>query len=53
MRLMENGPERQAIIDRMVAILRDDAPVVIRFSSQGLQPAPRLDRQLETEPDGA
>lgn len=26
MRLMENGPERQAIIDRMVAILRDDAP---------------------------
>lgn len=26
MRLMENGPERQAVIDRMVAILREDAP---------------------------
>lgn len=26
MRLMENGAERQAIIDRMVAILREDAP---------------------------
>ena len=26
MRLMDNGPERQAVIDRMVAILREDAP---------------------------
>lgn len=26
MRLMDNGPERQAIIDRMVDILREDAP---------------------------
>lgn len=26
MRLMDNGPERQAVIDRMVTILREDAP---------------------------
>ena len=26
MKNMENGPERQAIIDRMVAVLREDAP---------------------------
>ena len=28
MKNMQNGPERQAIIDRMVAVLRDDAPWV-------------------------
>ena len=28
MKNMENGPERQAIIDRMVAVLREDAPWV-------------------------
>jgi len=31
MRAMENGPERQAIIDRMLAILRHDAPWVWGF----------------------
>jgi len=31
MRAMENGPERQAIIDRMLAILHEDAPWVWGF----------------------
>jgi len=31
MRNMDNGPERQAIIDRMVAIVREDAPWVWGF----------------------
>jgi len=31
MKHMENGPERQAIIDRMVALLRHDAPWVWSF----------------------
>ncbi len=31
MKDMDNGPERQALIDRMVAIVRDDAPWVFAF----------------------
>ena len=31
MKNIENGPERQAIIDRMVAIAREDAPWVWGF----------------------
>ena len=31
MRAMENGPERQAIIDRMLAILREDSPWIWGF----------------------
>ena len=31
MKNMDNGPERQAVIDRMVAMLRDDAPWVWGF----------------------
>ncbi len=31
MKDMDNGPERQAVIDRMLAILREDSPWIFRF----------------------
>ena len=42
MKNMDNGPERQAVIDDMLEIARHDAPWIWGFLPQGLQPAPRL-----------
>ena len=52
MKNMPNGPARQALIDRMVEILRADAPWVVRASTRRLRPAHDWVAQPQAEPDG-
>ncbi len=53
MKNMDNGPERQAIIDQMMEILRRDAPWALGLSiPRRFVSAPRLVPQRQTQPDG-
>jgi peptide/nickel transport system permease protein len=50
---MENGPARQALIDRMMAILHEDAPWSFGFHPKDYGLHPRLGGQPEAQPHGA
>ena len=52
MKDMDNGPERQQVIDAMVEIVRRDAPWILRLLSQDLRPDARLGAQRQAQPDG-
>jgi hypothetical protein len=52
MKDMDNGPARQAVIDEMVTIARQDAPWIYAFHPQELRPAPRLGEERQAQPDG-